>query len=77
MPLDALFDGLSDPVQITRFDPTDPRNRSEQFQFELNAITTFKKDRVSSIKNQRQEEINTMKVRGVYSSVKLITTFLC
>ena len=63
MALDALFDGLSDPVKLTRFDPSAPGSRGEQFQSEVNAITAFKKDLLSSINHQRQEENHKMKVR--------------
>ena len=66
MALDALFDGLSDPVELTRFDPSAPGSRGENFQSEVNAITEFKKELVSSINCQRQEENQKMNVRHAY-----------
>jgi hypothetical protein len=66
MALDALFDGLSDPVELTRFDPSASGSRGEHFQAEVNAITEFEKELLSSINCRRQEENLKMNVRHAY-----------
>jgi hypothetical protein len=71
MDLNALFDGISDPVKLTRFDPSAPGSRGEHFQSEVDIITGFKRELLSSIKRQREEESQKMNVRYAYYSAKI------